>query len=64
MTDDKFFTLLAGFMLPILAIYSAEFGFIGFDNEFVNTSFIILLCGLGFYLLGKSAYELATEEWG
>ncbi len=63
-TEDKFFTLMAGFMLPILGIYSAEFGFIGFDNEFVNTSFIIILCGIGFYLLGKAAYELATEEWG
>lgn len=63
MRELKFFTVMAGFMLPILAIYSAEFGFIGFDNEFVNTSFIILLCGIGFYLLGKTAYELSTEYW-
>ena len=61
-TEDKYFIIISGFIFAIYAIYIATNGLPNLDNSFITTSLIIIMGGLGFYLMGKFGYDLATES--
>jgi hypothetical protein len=60
---DKMFPMMSGFLLIVLAIYTAQFGFYGYSDDFVRNSMIIIFAGLGGFLLVRTGYDLATQGW-
>ncbi len=61
---DRIFALISGFVLVLLAVFTARSHFFGISNDFITFSFIIIIAGLGFYLLAYHGYMFIQESWG
>lgn len=61
--NDKWFKMMGGILIIVLSIYIARIGIYGFDSDFVKNSIIILLWGLGGYLIVRNGHDLAVEGW-
>ena len=64
MINDFAFSMIAGFVMCITAIFSAQYGFYNFESSFLNTAIIIIFAGIGFYLIIKSGLDWINEGWG
>jgi hypothetical protein len=58
MIQDIAFPILAGYILLLLAIYLAINGFWNLENSFLLTSFVMILAGLGGYMIISSGFKL------
>jgi hypothetical protein len=59
--NEKIFPILAGFLLMVLAVYTAQYGFYGYDNDFIRNSMVILFAGLGGFLAVKNGIDMIQE---
>lgn len=63
LTRDHLFPMVAGMLITSLAIYTATTGFVGLTNTFVINAIIIILAGLGMYLIAIHGYDWVTESF-
>ena len=60
---DYTFTILSGFVLAVLAIYTGvSGGFEGFRNTFVVMSYVAIIGAIGMYIMLKSAYDWMQDS--
>jgi len=61
--NDSIFTLLSGMLTTIFAIYVYVNGLIDFTSPLMSQAFLMIMLGLGFIVIGVSAYKLMSEGW-
>jgi hypothetical protein len=60
---DNVLLILSGMGICSFAIYSYVNGLIDLNNSLMEQAFLMVLLGIGFYLIGLSSYKLSMEGW-
>lgn len=61
-TRDRFISIISGFIVVIIGVYNSSVGFFRFQNILIDTGFLIVILGIGFYLIVWNGYQLLQES--
>jgi len=61
MSETREFAIFAGIIVVAMTIYSGQYGFYGLDNKFLETVFLIIMWGIGVYLIVKNALDMVKD---